>query len=35
MLLSSLEGAMLVARPYQDVKRFTAAAEQILRSRRD
>jgi TetR/AcrR family transcriptional repressor of nem operon len=32
MLLSSLEGAMLVARPYKDANRFTAAAEQILRS---
>lgn len=32
MLLSSLEGAMLVARPYKDVNRFAAAAEQILRS---
>lgn len=32
MLLSALEGAMLVARPYGDLARFASAAEQILES---
>jgi TetR/AcrR family transcriptional regulator, transcriptional repressor for nem operon len=31
-LLGGLEGAMLVARPYGDVKRFEAAAAGLLRS---
>lgn len=31
-MLSGLEGAMLVARPYGDVKRFDAAATQLLES---
>ena len=30
MLLSALEGAMLVARPYSDVARFVSAARQVL-----
>jgi TetR/AcrR family transcriptional regulator, transcriptional repressor for nem operon len=30
VLLSALEGAMLVARPYHDVARFNAAAEHLL-----
>ena len=30
LLLSALEGAMLVARPYQDVARFNVASEQLL-----
>jgi TetR/AcrR family transcriptional repressor of nem operon len=30
LLLSALEGAMLVARPYHDVARFNAAAKQLL-----
>jgi TetR/AcrR family transcriptional repressor of nem operon len=30
LLLAALEGAMLVARPYRDVARFNAAAEQLL-----
>ncbi len=30
MLLSALEGAMLVARPYSDVARFASAARQVL-----
>jgi TetR/AcrR family transcriptional repressor of nem operon len=30
LLLSALEGAMLVARPYHDVARFNVAAEQLL-----
>src|SRR5579863_2342698 len=30
LLLSGLEGAMLVARPYRDVERFNATAEQLL-----
>lgn len=32
MVISALEGAMLVARPYGDVGRFDAAAEQLLAS---
>lgn len=32
MVISALEGAMLVARPYGDVARFDAAAEQLLAS---
>jgi TetR/AcrR family transcriptional repressor of nem operon len=31
-ILAGLEGAMLVARPYGDIKRFTAAANQLLDS---
>jgi TetR/AcrR family transcriptional regulator, transcriptional repressor for nem operon len=31
-ILSTLEGAMLVARPYGDIKRFNAAANQLLAS---
>jgi TetR/AcrR family transcriptional regulator, transcriptional repressor for nem operon len=34
MLMSSLEGAMLVARPYDDVERFVASAAQIIASLR-
>jgi TetR/AcrR family transcriptional regulator, transcriptional repressor for nem operon len=30
LLLSALEGAMLVARPYHDVARFNAAAQHLL-----
>jgi len=30
MLISALEGAMLVARPYNDVARFASAAKQVL-----
>ena len=30
MVLSALEGAMLVARPYEDVARFSASAAQVL-----
>jgi len=30
-ILSTLEGAMLVARPYGDLARFDAAAKQLLR----
>jgi TetR/AcrR family transcriptional repressor of nem operon len=30
MVVSGLEGAMLVARPYDDVSRFDSAAEQLL-----
>jgi len=30
MLISALEGAMLVARPYSDVARFASAAKQVL-----
>jgi TetR/AcrR family transcriptional regulator, transcriptional repressor for nem operon len=30
LLLSALEGTMLVARPYHDVARFNAAAEHLL-----
>jgi len=30
MLLAGLEGAMLVARPYGDVERFTSASRQLL-----
>jgi TetR/AcrR family transcriptional regulator, transcriptional repressor for nem operon len=30
MIISALEGAMLVARPYGDVARFDAAADQLL-----
>ncbi len=32
LIVSSLEGAMLVARPYDDVGRFRAAARQLIRS---
>lgn len=32
MLLSALEGAMLIARPYGDLARFASAAAQILES---
>jgi TetR/AcrR family transcriptional regulator, transcriptional repressor for nem operon len=32
MIISTLEGAMLVARPYGDVARFDAAADQLLAS---
>jgi TetR/AcrR family transcriptional repressor of nem operon len=32
MIISALEGAMLVARPYGDVARFDAAADQLLAS---
>lgn len=32
LLISSLEGAMLVARPYGDVARFQAAARQLISS---
>jgi TetR/AcrR family transcriptional repressor of nem operon len=31
-ILSTLEGAMLVARPYGDLQRFNAAANQLLAS---
>ena len=31
-ILSTLEGAMLVARPYGDLQRFNAAANQLLNS---
>jgi TetR/AcrR family transcriptional repressor of nem operon len=34
MLMSSLEGAMLVARPYDDVERFAASAAQVIASLR-
>jgi TetR/AcrR family transcriptional repressor of nem operon len=34
-ILSTLEGAMLVARPYDDLKRFEAAAERVLTNLRD
>jgi TetR/AcrR family transcriptional repressor of nem operon len=34
MIISTLEGAMLVARPYDDVARFDAAADQLLASLR-
>jgi hypothetical protein len=30
MLLSGLEGAMLVARPYDDVARFRSAASNLI-----
>jgi len=30
LIVSALEGAMLVARPYGDVERFDAAAERLL-----
>ena len=30
MIVSALEGAMLVARPYGDVERFEAAADRLL-----
>jgi hypothetical protein len=30
--MNSLEGAMLVARPYDDVERFKASASQIIAS---
>jgi TetR/AcrR family transcriptional regulator, transcriptional repressor for nem operon len=30
LIISSLEGAMLVARPYGDVIRFSATAENLL-----
>jgi TetR/AcrR family transcriptional regulator, transcriptional repressor for nem operon len=30
MIMGALEGAVLVARPYQDMDRFTAAADQLL-----
>jgi TetR/AcrR family transcriptional regulator, transcriptional repressor for nem operon len=30
MIISTLEGAMLVARPYDDIARFAAAADQLL-----
>lgn len=30
LIVSALEGAMLVARPYGDVERFEAAAERLL-----
>ena len=30
MLLSALEGAMLVARPYGDMKRFASSARHVL-----
>jgi hypothetical protein len=29
-VLSGLEGAMLIARPYDDVQRFNAAATRLL-----
>jgi len=32
MVLSGLEGAMLIARPYDDVARFSASAAQVLSS---
>jgi TetR/AcrR family transcriptional repressor of nem operon len=32
MIIGTLEGAMLVARPYGDVARFDAAADQLLAS---
>jgi len=32
MILSGLEGAMLVARPYSDLARFTSAADRLLAS---
>lgn len=32
MILSGLEGAMLVARPYSDLKRFKSAADRLLTS---
>ena len=32
MILSGLEGAMLVARPYSDLKRFKSAADRLLAS---
>ena len=32
LIVSSLEGAMLMARPYGDIKRFQAAASQLLAS---
>lgn len=35
MLLGALEGAMLVARPYNDVERFSSAARVALASLRD
>ena len=35
MLLSAFEGALLVARPYNDVQRFTAAAAPTLESLHD
>jgi TetR/AcrR family transcriptional repressor of nem operon len=34
-ILSTLEGAMLVARPYGDLRRFEAAAERVLTNLRD
>jgi len=34
MLMSSLEGSLLVARPYDDVERFAASASQIIASLR-
>jgi hypothetical protein len=30
MIVSGLEGAMLVARPYDDMSRFQAAADRLL-----
>jgi hypothetical protein len=30
MFLSALEGAMLVARPYNDAERFTCASQHLL-----
>ena len=30
LIVSALEGAMLVARPYGDVERFETAAERLL-----
>jgi len=32
MIVSSLEGAMLIARPYDDVERFRTAARRLLAS---
>jgi TetR/AcrR family transcriptional repressor of nem operon len=32
MLISGLEGAMLVARPYKDIARFQAVADRLIRS---
>jgi len=31
-IVSGLEGAMLIARPYEDVSRFESAATRLLRS---
>jgi len=30
MIVSGLEGAMLVARPFGDIRRFQAVADQLL-----